>query len=98
MIDEDFLAGQCDHHASFDGGRTWESGHLTVPSGFADPPCRTFGSGGYAHFNKSVVFGSGQNVYTTFASHRREQQRPESNVVAGEGDSVIVNRSTVTTP
>jgi hypothetical protein len=94
MIDEDFLTGQCDFHVSFDGGRTWDSGHLTVPSDFADPPCRTFDSGGYAHFNKSVVFGSGQNVYTTFASHRGEQQRPESNVVAGEGDSVIVNRST----
>lgn len=94
MIDEDFLAGQCDYHVSFDGGRSWDSGHLTVPSDFADPPCRTFDSGGYAHFNKSVVFGSGQNVYTTFASHRGEQQRPESRVVAGEGDSVIVNRST----
>src|SRR5436190_15341308 len=94
MIDEDFLAGQCDFHTSFDGGKTWTSGHLTVPSDFADPPCRTFDSGGYAHYNKSVVFGTGQNVYTTFASHRGEQQRPESNVVAGEGDSVIVNRST----
>jgi len=93
MIDEDFLAGQCDFHATFDGGRTWTDGHLTVPSDFADPPCRTFDSGGYAHYNKSVVFGTGQNVYTTFASHRGEQQRPESNVVAGEGDSVIVNHS-----
>ncbi|HEX2046916.1 MAG TPA: sialidase family protein [Acidimicrobiales bacterium] len=94
MIDEDFLAGQCDFHVTFDGGRTWDSGHLTAPPDFADPPCRTFDSGGYAHYNKSVVFGSGQNVYTTFASHRGEQQRPESRVVAGEGDSVIVNRST----
>jgi len=97
MIDEDFLAGQCDFHTSFDGGKTWTSnGHLTVPSDFADPPCRTFDSGGYAHFNKSVVFGSGQNVYTTYASHRGAQQRPESGAdkVGGEGDSVIVNRST----
>lgn len=94
MIDEDFLAGQCDFHVTFDGGRTWKDGHLTTPSDFAQPPCRTFDSGGYAHFNKSVVFGTGQNVYTTFASHRGEQQRPESNVVAGEGDSVIVNKST----
>jgi len=94
MIDEDFLSGECDFHASFNGGRTWASGHLTVPEDFADPPCRTFDSGGYAHYNKSVVFGSGQNVYTTFASHRGEQQRPESRVVAGEGDSIIVNRST----
>lgn len=94
LIEEDFLAGECDFHTSYDAGRTWTSGHLTVPGDFAQPPCRTFDSGGYAHFNKSVVFGTGQNVYTTFASHRGEQQRPESNVVAGEGDSVIVNRST----
>lgn len=97
MIDEDFLGGQCDFHTSFDSGKTWTSnGHLTVPADFADPPCRTFDSGGYAHFNKSVVFGSGQNVYTTFASHRGAQQRPESgpDKIAGEGDSIIVNRST----
>src|SRR5215213_6129995 len=95
MITEEFITGQCDFHTSFDGGRTWTSeGHLTVPTDFADPPCRTYDSGGYAHFNKSVVWGTGQNVYTTFASHRGEQQRPETGVAAGEGDSVIVNRST----
>ena len=47
LIDEDFLSGQCVFHTSFDGGRTWpHNGHLTVPSDFADPPCRTFDSGG----------------------------------------------------
>ncbi|MGH9277202.1 MAG: cell wall-binding repeat-containing protein, partial [Acidimicrobiales bacterium] len=94
LIDEDFLAGQCDFHTSYDAGKTWTSGHLTAPADFADPPCFTFDSGGYAHYNKSVVFGTGQNVYTTFASHRGEQQRPETGKAAGEGDSVIVNRST----
>ncbi|HVL05573.1 MAG TPA: hypothetical protein VM388_06270 [Acidimicrobiales bacterium] len=95
MITEDFINGQCDFHTSFDGGRTWSNeGHLTVPSDFAQPPCVTYDSGGYAHFNKSVVWGTGQNVYTTFASHRGEKQRPETGTAAGEGDSVIVNRST----
>jgi putative cell wall-binding protein len=94
MVEENFLGGQCDFHTSFDGGRTWSGGVLTVPSDFADPPCRTFDSGGYAHFNQSVVFGSGQNVYTTFASHRGLQERPEIKVVQGEGDSVIVSHST----
>ena len=71
MITEEFITGQCDFHTSFDGGRTWANeGHLTVPTDFADPPCLTYDSGGYAHFNKSVVWGTGQNVYTTFASHR----------------------------
>ncbi|HWI04660.1 MAG TPA: sialidase family protein [Acidimicrobiales bacterium] len=94
MVDEDFIGGQCDFHTSFDGGRTWASGHLTVPTDFADPPCVTYDSGGYAHFNKSVVWGTDQNVYTTFASHRGPKQRPETGTAAGEGDSVIVNRST----
>ncbi|HEV2760379.1 MAG TPA: hypothetical protein VGV86_12500 [Acidimicrobiales bacterium] len=95
MVDEDFIGGHCDFHTSFDGGRTWTSeGHLTVPTDFADPPCVTYDSGGYAHFNKSVVWGTGQNVYTTFASHRGPKQRPETGTAAGEGDSVIVNRST----
>lgn len=95
MITEEFLTGQCDFATSFDGGRTWEAeGHLTVPLDFADPPCVTYDSGGYAHFNKSVVWGTGQNVYTTFASHRGPKQRPETGTAAGEGDSVLVNRST----
>jgi hypothetical protein len=95
MITEEFITGQCDFHASFDGGRTWSNeGHLTVPSDFAQPPCITYDSGGYAHFNKSVVWGTGQNVYTTFASHRGPKQRPETGTAQGEGDSVLVNRST----
>ena len=95
MITEEFITGQCDFHTSFDGGRTWSNeGHLTVPSDFAQPPCVTYDSGGYAHFNKSVVWGTGQNVYTTFASHRGPKQRPETGTAAGEGDSVLVNRST----
>ena len=94
LIEEDYIAGQCDYHTSFDGGRTWTDGVLTVPSDFANPPCRTYDSGGYAHFNQSVVFGSGQNVYTVFASHRGAQERPEIKVVQGEGDSVIMNHST----
>jgi putative cell wall-binding protein len=94
LIDEDFIAGQCDYHVSFDGGRTWTDGHLQAPPDFANPPCRTFDSGGYAHFNQSVAFGTGQNVYVTFASHRGPQQRPESRIIQGEGDSILVARST----
>ncbi|MDQ6615621.1 MAG: cell wall-binding repeat-containing protein [Actinomycetota bacterium] len=94
LMEENFLAGQCDFHASFDGGRTWSSGVFTVPSDFATPPCNTFDSGGYAHYNQSVVFGSGQNVYATFASHRGPQERPEIKVVQGEGDSIVVAHST----
>ncbi|MDQ4068872.1 MAG: cell wall-binding repeat-containing protein [Actinomycetota bacterium] len=94
LIDEDFIAGQCDYHVTFDGGRTWTDGHLQAPPDFANPPCRTFDSGGYAHFNQSVAFGTGQNVYVTFASHRGPQQRPESRIIQGEGDSILVARST----
>ncbi|MCA1722220.1 MAG: glycoside hydrolase [Actinobacteria bacterium] len=81
-VDEDFLGGNCDFHTSFDGGRTWTSGHLRAPEGFQQPPCQIFDSGGYAHLDQSVAFGSGQNVYTTFSSIR-----------GVEGDSVLVARS-----
>lgn len=94
MVNEDFLANQCEFHVTFDGGKNWTGGNLTTPADFAQPPCRTFDSGGYAHFDGSVVFGSGQNVYTTFASHRGLQERPESKVVQGEGDSLMVSHST----
>jgi len=93
-VAEDFIRGECVHKVTFDGGRTWSGGDLKAPSDFAQPPCNTFDSGGYAHFDQSVVFGSGQNVYTTFSSHRGPQQRPESKIVQGEGDSVLVFRST----
>ncbi len=94
LMEENFLAGQCDFNTSFDAGRTWTGGVLTVPSDFANPPCNTFDAGGYAHFNQSVVFGSGQNVYAAFSSHRGPQERPEIKVVQGEGDSILVAHST----
>jgi putative cell wall-binding protein len=93
LIEENFLSGQCDFHTSFDGGQTWTSGVLQAPSGFDNPPCHTFDAGGYAHYNQSVVFGSGQNVYTAFAAHQGPQERPEIHVIQGIGDSLIVNHS-----
>jgi hypothetical protein len=93
MIDEDYVAGQCDFHVTYDSGKTWADGHLPVPAGFADPPCVTFDSGAAPHYNQSVVFGSGQNVYTTFASHRGIQQLPVAGRIGGEGDSVILSHS-----
>jgi putative cell wall-binding protein len=93
MIDEDYFSSQCDFHVTYDSGKTWTDGHLTVPAGFANPPCVTFDSGAAPHYDQSVVFGSGQNVYTTFSSHRGIQQLPEGGRVGGEGDSVIVSHS-----
>jgi len=94
LVSEELIGGQCDYHVTFDGGKTWIGDHLRVPSDFAQPPCDTLDSGDYAHFNKSVVFGSGQNVYTTFTSHRGPKQRPSRSIVQGEGDSVMVAKST----
>src|SRR5919199_1549038 len=103
---------QCDYHVSFDGGKTWGGGHLTVPSGspspvgtpptgpigttpFPSPACdQNFDSGGYAHFNTGIVFGSAQNVYVTWSIHRGSFNRPESNLDGGEGDDAVVARST----
>ncbi|MGH9165476.1 MAG: hypothetical protein ACRDZW_08205 [Acidimicrobiales bacterium] len=85
-VDIDFLNGRCEHHVSFDGGATWASGLLSAPAGFPaadalfpNPLCLP-GSA----MDGSVAFGSGQNVYTTFAARRS----------TAEGLSVLVARST----
>ncbi len=73
-VDEDFLRGQCTFGATFDGGRTWTRGDLTVPPELVStadppsPPCNAIDSAGNTHFDQSVAFGSGANVYTTFSS------------------------------
>jgi len=94
---------QCDYHVSFDAGKTWTGGHLTLPSGspspgaapFPSPACdQNYDSGGYQHFNTGIVFGSGQNVYATFSIHRGPFNRPESDQDGGEGDDSVVAKST----
>ena len=95
-VDVDYLNGECSFKTSFDGGVTWpNAGNFEAPSGWTDPPCyQNFDSGGYAHGNASVVFGTGGRVYTAFSSHRGPFQRPESGIVAGIGDDSMVARST----
>jgi len=91
---------QCDYNVSFDGGRTWKGGHLTIENRGENPPfpspacSQNFDSGGYAHFNTGIEYGSGQNVYITFSAHRGDFNRPEANADAGDGDDSVVARST----
>jgi putative cell wall-binding protein len=93
---------QCEYHVSSDGGRTWTGGVLTLPAptpsiAYPSPACsQNFDSGGYAHFNTGIVFGSGQNVYVTFSIHQGPFNRPESGPAAdgGNGDDAVVARST----
>ena len=60
----------CEWNASTDGGTTWPfGGILPVPAGFnAEDPCSTLGHGANAIDNKSVRWGSGQNVYIVWSS------------------------------
>ena len=98
----DALNGECDFHVSTDGGHTWTGGQLTLPTAdpslaFPTPACaQNFDSGGYAHFNTGIVFGSAQNVYITFSIHRGPFNRPESGPGSdgGFGDDAVVARST----
>jgi putative cell wall-binding protein len=93
---------QCQYHVSFDGGKTWTGGNLTLPAptatlAYPSPACnQNFDSGGYAHFNTGIVFGSGQNVYVTFSIHQGPFNRPESGPASdgGNGDDAVVARST----
>jgi putative cell wall-binding protein len=83
LVAEELLRGECVYRVTFDGAGTWEGDDLRAPEGFPDSPCTGFDSGGYTHSDGSVAFGSDQNVYTTFSSVRE-----------GEGDSILVARST----
>ncbi len=38
LVDEDFIAGQCDYHVSFDGGRTWTPPAASSPSSTRSGP------------------------------------------------------------
>jgi hypothetical protein len=84
-VDQDVLAGQCEYHVSFDGGQTWTGGNLRAPGGFPDPPCVGLSGAGYPHMEQSVVFGSGQSVYTVFDS-RQNTMMPDSVLVAHSSD------------
>ncbi|HSH61586.1 MAG TPA: sialidase family protein [Acidimicrobiales bacterium] len=86
-VEFDVSRGRCAFNRSLDGGRSWASGSLPSPAGF--PPA----AAGYptpqcdGRFSQamdgSVVFGSGQNVYTAFATRRNTD----------EGFSAVVSRS-----
>jgi hypothetical protein len=92
---------QCEYHVSFDGGQTWTGGDLTLPVptasiAYPSPACsQNFDSGGYAHFNTGIVFGSGPNVYVTFSIHQGSFNRPESGSAddGGNGDDAVVAHS-----
>ncbi len=85
-VEVDVLRGRCVFNRSLDGGRSWAGGSLPSPAGF--PPA----AAGYPNaqcdgrlsqaMDGSVVFGSGQNVYTAFATRRDT-----------EGFSAVVSRS-----
>lgn len=89
-VEEEFLTGQCSYRVTFDRGRSWAGGDLQAPEGYPSPPCPVFDSNGYAHSAGSVVFGSGDNVYTTFSSIVGGSVGGDSET----GDSVLVARST----
>jgi len=90
-VDIEARAEQCAYHVTFDSGSTWAGGLLRAPAGFPARACRRADAPGtptqqdfHMAANGSVAFGTGQNVYTTFASQRS----------SAEGDSVLVARST----
>lgn len=66
-INADWEAGQCQHHVSFNGGRTWSGGDFPVPAAWRGQPCNV-GPHLAEHIKQSVVWGSRQNVYATFSS------------------------------
>ena len=82
-VNADWAAGQCEYRVSFDGGRRWNGGAFKAPAGFGDFPCNV-GPHLAEHMQSGgVAFGSGQNVYATFASNKPKADGTE------EGKSLL---------
>lgn len=77
----EIFKGDCDHHVTFDGGKTWSDGHLTAPEDFPTPLCQT--GNATAMMDQSIVFDGAGGVVTAFTASRR-----------GEDRSVLVAQST----
>jgi putative cell wall-binding protein len=94
MLDQNFVAGQCEVRVTFDGGSTWAVTALRAPAAFVSPPCQGLDSSGYPHVNQSIAFGSNNQVYTTFDSTTgpREVFTNATNGL-GQGDSTLVAKS-----
>jgi hypothetical protein len=63
----DLTTLHCEVASSFDGGRKWRRVRLKAPAGYVSPAC-TVGRHLSALLDQSIVFGRGNNVYTTFSS------------------------------
>ena len=87
-LHQELLTEDCEFNTSFDGGRTWKGGRLRAPVGYpagSPGPCSVAGPGIGNIGQQSLAFGSGQNVYASWAS------TPQPMVV---GSTVLVSRST----
>lgn len=102
-VEVDVLRGRCTFNRSLDGGRTWAGGNLTAQAAPGDPPFPSL-AGRYPEvlcdgrasqaMDGSVVFGSGQNVYTAFATRRNPAGASCTASSPCEGFSSVVARST----
>jgi Ca2+-binding RTX toxin-like protein len=87
-INADWLPGDCEYTASFDGGSNWTKASVfALPAGFIAESCKVGGHLGQA-IDRGLAFGSGDNVYATFATPK------VSSTGAEEADSVLVAKST----
>jgi putative cell wall-binding protein len=66
-VDEQSGRGRCSWRVTFDAGRTWSGGDFAAPAE-GPTPCAGDAAGASTHFGQSVAFGSGANVFTTFAA------------------------------
>jgi hypothetical protein len=83
----DWVSLNCEVAVSTDAGTTWRRTALKAPAGFADPPC-TIGNHLANQLDGGIAFGSGNNVYVTFATGTG---RPDG---SGSGKSVLLAKST----
>ncbi|MFN2388620.1 MAG: hypothetical protein ABR575_03300 [Actinomycetota bacterium] len=82
-VNQEYRDTECEHHVSFDGGKTWSGGTLQAPESYAQRSCSPLDDGGWGRLNGTVAFGSGDSVYTTFSGFEGNPR----------GDSILLAKS-----
>ncbi|GAC1337690.1 MAG: hypothetical protein NVSMB29_02390 [Candidatus Dormibacteria bacterium] len=85
-VQVDMLAGECQYNVTSDAGSHWKGSVLRPPSGYqpsGQVPCSVTAG---TPMDSSVAFGSGSNVYTTFADQAMGGPKNHAALVARSTD------------
>ncbi len=102
-VHQELETEECEFNASFDGGTTWTGGgELQAPSGGTPAfptslpgPCDVTGHGARNIGQRSIAFGSGNNVYVSWTSTRQLNVQGFSLLLSKSTDGGVTYTTTV---